>query len=134
MTLNRGTTEAAANAGRALNDLAAALEAAARLCTSGNGAAAGAGAGGSAFSFRPAKTMREAAAMAAETCRAWRIEGDTDNTRLEYPELRYASEEQDMRVSFGEEDAGKYYLVQPDGSIGVTLDGCGSIEWIFLPF
>ena len=134
MTQNRHMEEAAANAGRALNDLAAALEAAARLKSAGRTAAANTGYGGTSFSFRPAKTMREAAAMAAETCRAWRIEGDTDNTRLEYPELRYASEEQDLRVSFGKEDAGKYYLVQPDGSIGVTLDGCGSIEWIFLPF
>ena len=107
MTQNRKITEAAANAGRALNNLAAALEAAARLKSAGRPAAANTGYGGTSFSFRPAKTMREAAAMAAETCRAWRIEGDTDNTRLEYPELRYASEEQDLRVSFGEEDAGK---------------------------
>ena len=48
-------------------------------------------------------------------------------------ELRYACEEQDMQITFPVEESGKYYLVLPDGSIGVTVDGGANIEWIFLP-
>ena len=85
------------------------------------------------FTFRPVKTMQEAAAIAQECCSMWRIDGDTDDTRLDPEQLHYACEQQDMRISFDPGDESKYYLVRPDGSIGVTLDGCGSIEWIFLP-
>lgn len=95
--------------------------------------AAGSSGGEEAFTFRPVKTMREAAAIAQECCSIWRIDGDTDDTRLDPGQLRYACEQQDLRVSFDPGDERKYYLVRPDGSIGVTLDGCGSIEWIFLP-
>ena len=85
------------------------------------------------FTFRPVKTMREAAAAAEEYCGAWRIDGDTDDTRLGPVELMYACEQQDLQTTLDPQDDSKYYLVRQDGSIGLTLDGCRSIEWIFLP-
>ena len=120
MALNFKLEQAAEQAGFALSALAAALEREAERTAAG-------------FSFRPVKTMREAAAAAEECCSAWRIDGDTGGTRLGPPELLYACEQQDMRVTFDPFEEGKYYLVKPDGSIGVTLDGCRSIDWIFLP-
>ena len=84
------------------------------------------------FTFRPVKTMREAAAAAEEYCGAWRIDGDTDDTRLGPAELMYACEQQDLRITLDPGDSSKYYLVRTDGSIGLTLDGCRNIEWIFL--
>ena len=85
------------------------------------------------LTFRPVKTMREAAAAAEEYCGAWRIDGDTDDTRLGPAELMYACEQQDLRITLDPQDDSKYYLVRQDGSIGLTLDGCRNIEWIFLP-
>ena len=85
------------------------------------------------FTFRPVKTMREAAAAAEEYCGAWRIDGDTDDTRLGPAELMYACEQQDLRTTLDPQDDSKYYLVRQDGSIGLTLDGGRNIEWIFLP-
>ena len=85
------------------------------------------------FTFRPVKTMREAAAAAEEYCGAWRIDGDTDDTRLGPAELMYACEQQDLQITLDPQDDSKYYLVRPDGSIGLTMDGCRNIEWIFLP-
>ena len=85
------------------------------------------------LTFRPVKTMREAAAAAEEYCGAWRIDGDTDDTRLGPAELMYACEQQDLQITLDPQDGSKYYLVKPDGSIGLTLDGCRNIEWIFLP-
>ena len=85
------------------------------------------------LTFRPVKTMREAAAAAEEYCGAWRIDGDTDDTRLGPVELMYACEQQDLQTTLDPQDDSKYYLVRQDGSIGLTLDGCRSIEWIFLP-
>ena len=77
--------------------------------------------------------MREAAAAAEEYCGAWRIDGDTDDTRLGPAELMYACEQQDLQTTLDPQDESKYYLVRQDGSIGLTLDGCRNIEWIFLP-
>ena len=85
------------------------------------------------LTFRPVKTMREAAAAAEEYCGAWKIDGDTDDTRLGPAELMYACEQQDLQTTLDPQDDSKYYLVRPDGSIGLTVDGCRSIEWIFLP-
>ena len=85
------------------------------------------------LTFRPVKTMREAAAAAEEYCGAWRIDGDTDDTRLGPAELMYACEQQDLQTTLDPQDDSKYYLVKQDGSIGLTLDGCRNIEWIFLP-
>ena len=85
------------------------------------------------LTFRPVKTMREAAAAAEEYCGAWRIDGDTDDTRLGPAELMYACEQQDLQTTLDPQDESKYYLVRQDGSIGLTLDGCRNIEWIFLP-
>ena len=85
------------------------------------------------LTFRPVKTMREAAAAAEEYCGAWRIDGDTDDTRLGPAELMYACEQQDLQTTLDPQDDSKYYLVRQDGSIGLTLDGCRNIEWIFLP-
>ena len=85
------------------------------------------------LTFRPVKTMREAAAAAEEYCGAWRIDGDTDDTRLGPAELMYACEQQDLQTTLDPQDDTKYYLVRQDGSIGLTLDGCRNIEWIFLP-
>ena len=85
------------------------------------------------LTFRPVKTMREAAAAAEEYCGAWRIDGDTDDTRLGPAELMYACEQQDLQTTLDPQDDSKYYLVRPDGSIGLTVDGCRNIEWIFLP-
>ena len=85
------------------------------------------------LTFRPVKTMREAAAAAEEYCGAWRIDGDTDDTRLGPVELMYACEQQDLQTTLDPQDDSKYYLVRQDGSIGLTLDGCRNIEWIFLP-
>ncbi len=79
------------------------------------------------------RTMREAAAAAEECCSAWTIDGDTDSTRLGTEELMYACEQQDLRVTLDPGDESKYYLVKQDGSIGLTTDGGGNIEWIFLP-
>lgn len=121
MMRNLQLENAAEAAGAALNALAEALEKETRKHSAVT------------VTFTPAKTMREAAAIAAERCEAWRIDGDTDGTRLGFGELRYACEEQDMQVTFPMEESGKYYLVLPDGSIGVTVDGGANIEWIFLP-
>ena len=85
------------------------------------------------LTFRPVKTMREAAAAAEEYCGAWRIDGDTDDTRLGPAELMYACEQQDLQTTLDPQDDSKYYLVRQDGSIGLTLDSCRNIEWIFLP-
>lgn len=136
MALNVKMEQAAEQASIALSALAAALEKEAERTAAGRrpGAAdASAPPPQPAFSFRPVKTMREAAAAAEECCSAWRIDGDTDDTRLGPGELLYACEQQDLRVTLDPWDEGKYYLVRPDGSIGVTLDGCRNIEWIFLP-
>ena len=127
---------AAEQAGIALSALAAALEREAERTAAGRktGAAeASAAPPKPEFSFRPVKTMREAAAAAGKCCGAWKIEGDKDGARLGPSELMYACEQQDLRVTFDPWDEGKYYLVRPDGSIGVTQDGCRNIEWIFLP-
>ena len=121
MMRNLQLENAAEAAGAALNVLAEALEKETRKHSAVT------------VTFTPAKTMREAAAIAAERCEAWRIDGDTDGTRLGFGELRYACEEQDMQITFPVEESGKYYLVLPDGSIGVTVDGGANIEWIFLP-
>ncbi|MBR3008325.1 MAG: hypothetical protein IKH70_06965 [Stomatobaculum sp.] len=47
--------------------------------------------------------------------------------------LNFKLEQAAEQVTFDPSEEGKYYLVRPDGSIGVTLDGCRSIDWIFLP-
>ena len=128
--------QAAEQAGFALSALAAALEREAERTAAerrAGPAEASPALPEPGFSFRPVKTMREAAAAAEECCSAWRIDGDTGGTRLGPPELLYACEQQDLRVTFDPSEEGKYYLVKPDGSIGVTLDGCRSIDWIFLP-
>lgn len=129
MDLNFKLEQAAEQAGFALSALAATLEREAERTAAESSAAPPQ----PEFSFRPVKTLREAAAAAEECCSAWRIDGDTDGTRLGPPELLYACEQQDRRVTFDPFEEGKYYLVRPDGSIGVTLDGCRSIDWIFLP-
>ena len=134
MALNK--KQAAEQASIALSALAAALEKEAEKTAAGRRSKA---AGASAalpqpeLTFRPVKTMREAAAAAEECCGTWRIDGDTDDTRLGPAELMYACEQQDLRITLDPQDDSKYYLVRPDGSIGLTLDGCRNIEWIFLP-
>ena len=138
MTQNRQLEEAAEKAGMALNALAEALSGEARR--SGEMRLSGEMRGtekeetaAPQVTFTPTKTMREAAAIAASRCPSWRIEGDTDGTLIGPAELRYACEEQDLRITFREEESGKYYLVLPDGSIGVTVNGGAEIEWIFRP-
>ena len=93
MMRNLQLENAAEAAGAALNALAEALEKETRKHSAVT------------VTFTPAKTMREAAAIAAERCEAWRIDGDTDGTRLGFGELRYACEEQDMQVTFPMEES-----------------------------
>ena len=139
MEQNLNIEQAADQACAAMSALAAALrKEAERAAAAGTSAgirseAAAAPPAQPELTFRPVKTMREAAAAAEEYCVAWRIDGDTDDTRLGPAELMYACEQQDLRITLDPQDDSKYYLVRPDGSIGLTLDGCRNIEWIFLP-
>ena len=138
MAQNLNIEQAADQACTAMSALAAALrKEAERASAAGTTAgisseAAGAPPSQPEFTFRPVKTMREAAAAAEEYCGAWRIDGDTDDTRRGPEELMYACEQQDLRITLDPGDSSKYYLVRTDGSIGLTLDGCRNIEWIFL--
>ena len=84
-----------------------------------------------AFSFAPAKTMRDAAEIASGRCAAWRIDGE-DDVIDRVDGLFYIADMQDSRLRLALSDDKSYYLVTEDGSIGLTTDGCEHIDWIFL--
>ena len=83
-----------------------------------------------AFTFAPAKSMHDAAVIASQRCADWLIDGEED--LIDSREgLLYLSDLQDSRLRLSLSDDKAYYLVTEDGSIGLTMDGCANIEWIF---
>ena len=121
-----GITDAEVRAAIALDGLAGALAAYTAESLSENGT----NAGQPEFSFAPAKSMHDAAVIAAQRCACWRIDGEED--LIDSREgLLYLSDMQDSRLHLSMADDKAYYLVAEDGSIGLTTDGCANIEWIF---
>ncbi len=83
-----------------------------------------------AFTFAPAKSMHDAAVIASQRSADWLIDGEED--LIDSSEgLLYLSDLQDSRLRLSLSDDKAYYLVTEDGSIGLTMDGCANIEWIF---
>ncbi len=82
------------------------------------------------FSFTPAKSMKEALKLAGEKAECWTM-SDEPARVLSANALELAAEVYDGRLHFTEEESEKYYLVAEDGSIGLTMDGCASIDWLY---
>lgn len=80
---------------------------------------------------RTAKRMADAASMAAQVCSNWKFQ-DT-NERANADLLRYAGTEQDAISSLSIVDPDSYYIISPDGAIGLTEDGGQNINWLYLP-
>ena len=80
-------------------------------------------------SFAPTKTMKDAIEMASAKCEYWIMDGESGAIGLSA--LQMAGEVYDMRLHFSIEESEKYYLVTDDGSIGMTMDGCATIDWLF---
>ncbi len=81
------------------------------------------------FSFAPAKTMKDAVALAKGKAEYWMGQGS--NRVLDADALDQAAESYDRLTQIDPEDWDQYFLVSEDGSIGLTLDGCANIEWLY---
>ncbi len=81
-------------------------------------------------SFAPAKSMKEAIELAREKAEYWTM-GDDMSRILTVDALELSAVIYDGRMHFTDAEPDKYYLVSEDGSIGLTMDGCASIDWLY---
>ncbi len=125
---NTRISEAEARVVIALDGLAGALAAITAQKKSG---ADGFGESEPGFTFAPAKTMHDAAVIASQRCGSWQIEGEEDIVDSREG-LLYLADLQDSRLHLSLSYSASFYLVAEDGAIGLTMDGCRNIEWIFL--
>ena len=81
------------------------------------------------FSFAPAKTMKDAVELAKTKAEYWMKKGS--NHILDVDTLGFVADKNDKRCPIDQDDCNQFYLVSEDGSIGLTLDGCANIEWLY---
>ena len=81
--------------------------------------------------YRTAKQMAAAAKMAAEVCSGWHLP-DNPNQGYDAMMLQYLCGKQDASRPLAA-DSGSYYLVSPEGAIGLTEDDSAHISWLYLP-
>ncbi len=81
------------------------------------------------FSFAPAKSMRDAVELAKGKAEYWMEKGS--NHILDVDTLGFVADKNDKRCPIDQDDCNQFYLVSEDGSIGLTLDGCANIEWLY---
>lgn len=78
------------------------------------------------------KSMSEAAKLAAERCAQWKFQ-DEMGEAMDASMLIYACGEQDASAGLDPNDSESWYVVSPDGAIGLTEDNGASVTWLFLP-
>lgn len=88
---------------------------------------------GGAFTFQPTKTMIEAVQAAAAHCGTWIVTGEAGETALDTQGLLRLCQEQDQNFQLAWEDTESYYLVTPEGAVGLTTDGARHIRWLLVP-
>lgn len=78
------------------------------------------------------KSMSEAAKLAAELCTQWKFQDELGEA-MDASMLIYACGEQDASESLDPDDPENWYVVSPDGAIGLAEDDGKSVTWLFLP-
>lgn len=78
------------------------------------------------------KSMSEAAKLAAELCTQWKFQDELGEA-MDVSMLIYACGEQDASESLDPDDPENWYVVSPDGAIGLAEDDGKSVTWLFLP-
>lgn len=76
--------------------------------------------------------MVSAVKIAAAVCQQWKFQDEADNI-IDVSLLEYSAGEQDGGGMVDHADPESYYIVSPDGAIGLTENDGESIEWLFLP-
>lgn len=76
--------------------------------------------------------MVKAAKLAAAVCQQWKFQDDADNV-IDASLLEYSAGEQDGAGTVDPDDPESYYIVSPDGAIGLTENDGKSVDWLFLP-
>lgn len=76
--------------------------------------------------------MKKAAKLASAVCGQWKFRDELGNV-VDAKLLEYTAGEQDAAGTVDPDDPASYYVVSPDGAIGLTEDDGASIEWLFLP-
>ena len=78
------------------------------------------------------RLMRTAADIASTVCSQWTFRDEPGNI-VDASLLRHSSEEQDSIGTVDPDDLTSYYIVSPDGAIGLTENDGENIDWLFLP-
>ena len=83
------------------------------------------------LTVRTAKTAAEAAELAAEVCARWTFipGGQSADAAL----LRRTALEQDEQSVPPQNDPMSFYIISPDGALGMTSDGGRSVRWLLMP-
>lgn len=76
--------------------------------------------------------MKKAASLASAVCAQWKFQDEIGNI-VDASLLQYSAGEQDEAGTVDPDDPKSYYIVSPDGAIGLTENDGGSVEWLFLP-
>ena len=76
--------------------------------------------------------MKKAARLASAVCGQWKFRDEVGNV-VDTKLLEYTAGEQDAAGTLDPDDPASYYIISPDGAIGLTEDDGASIEWLFLP-
>ena len=76
--------------------------------------------------------MKKAAKLASAVCGQWKFRDELGNV-VDAKLLEYTAGEQDAAGTVDPDDPANYYIVSPDGAIGLTEDDGASVEWLFLP-
>ena len=82
--------------------------------------------------YRTAKRMTDAAGFAAQKCSQWRFKNEAQHVYVKDAFL-FACARQDEAYPLDAGNAESYYLVSPEGAIGLTEDDGKRIDWLFLP-
>ncbi len=83
---------------------------------------------------RPVTTrlMSQAALIAEQYCSAWR-QNDGAGETLDAAAIEYAAIEQDATIQIDRNDSESFYMISPEGAIGLTKDGGETVDWLFVP-
>lgn len=78
------------------------------------------------------KTMAGAVQIAAAGCGQWKFQDDNSSS-FDVNAVKQAGVEQDAAAGLDPDDDKSYYIVSPDGAIGLTENAGRRIDWMFLP-
>lgn len=76
--------------------------------------------------------MAKAAKLASAVCQQWKFQDEVGNV-IDASLLEYSAGEQDNAGTVDPDDPESYYIVSPDGAIGLTENDGENVEWLFLP-